>query len=129
MAEIGFPQDEIQVTETYNNYQLTYKKVLEALQTDDSIKAIYMANRSVAGCIKAVETAQKKGKIRIICHDMSEHTRSLLLDGTIDFSISQDLHRQGYLPLIYLREYLHKQKLPPAQDTAANISILCSQNL
>ena len=129
MSEIGFPRDQIQVIETYTNYQLTYKKVLSALQEDPAIKAIYMANRSVAGCTKAVETAQKKGEIRIICHDMSEHTKSLLLDGTIDFSISQDLHRQGYLPLIYLRDYLHKQKLPPTQDTAANISILCSQNL
>ena len=60
MAEIGFPQDQIQVIETYNNYQLTYKKVLEALQTDDTIKAIYMANRSVAAVPKQWKPHKKK---------------------------------------------------------------------
>ena len=37
--------------------------------------------------------------------------------------------QQGYLPLIYLRDYLHKDKIVAHQDTGNQISIICSQNL
>lgn len=129
MEEVGFSQDQIQVLETYNNYQITYRKVLDALEKDPEIAAIYMANRSVSGCTKAVEAAHKTGKIRIICHDISERTKVHLKNGEIDFSISQDIYQQGYLPLIYLRDYIHKSKVPEHESTQTNISIICSQNL
>lgn len=129
MEEIGFAKDQIQVIETFNNYQITYRKVLDVLQSGEDISAIYMANRSVAGCTKAVETAGKTGELRIICHDISEHTKTLLKKGEIDFSISQDIFQQGYLPLVYLRDFIHKEKLPEHASTSTNISIICSQNL
>ncbi len=88
-----------------------------------------MANQSVAGCTEAVHTAGKKEKLRIICHDVSESTKRLLADGSIDFTISQDIFRQGYLPLILLRELLQKNKLPDFDQANTNISIICSQNM
>ena len=88
-----------------------------------------MANRSVAACTRAVDDAGLKGKIHVVCHDISEHTQVLLRNGDIDFSISQDLFRQGYLPLIYLRDYLHKGKYSPDLENNPQISIICSQNL
>lgn len=129
MQEIGFTDGQIEVIETYNDYQITYKKILQSLQKSGDTAAIYMANRSVSACTKAVEEAGFKGKIRVICHDISERTRSLLQSGNIDFSISQDLFQQGYLPLLYLRDYLHKDKIITHQDTGKHISIICSQNL
>lgn len=129
MEEIGFSEGQIEVIETYNDYQITYKKILQAFEDNGDIAAVYMANRSVSACVKAVETAGCTGKTRVICHDISERTRSLLQNGEIDFSISQDLFQQGYLPLIYLRDYLHKDKIVAHQDTGNQISIICSQNL
>lgn len=129
MQEIGFADEQIEVIETYNDYQITFKKILQAFQENSEIAAVYMANRSVSACVKAVETVGCTKKTRVICHDISERTRSLLLSGEIDFSISQDLFQQGYLPLIYLRDYLHKDKIITHQDTGSQISIICSQNL
>lgn len=60
---------------------------------------------------------------------MSESTRRLLLNEQIDFTISQDIFRQGYLPLIYLRDYLQKGKIPTVKTVNTNINIICSQNV
>lgn len=129
IQEVGFKHSQITVIETYNDYQITYRKISAALQEHKDIQAVYMANRSVAACTKAVEAAGLKGKIRVVCHDISQHTQTLLKNGDIDFSISQDLFSQGYLPLIYLREYLHKDKYSPDLNNNPQISIVCSQNL
>ena len=129
MAEIGFPEDQINIIETFNDYQLTYKKITNSLNENPDIKAIYMANRSVSGCIKAVEDLGMLGQLRIICHDISSRTKAYLQNGIIDFSISQDLFQQGYQPLICLYEYLHSGNIPPHLKINNNISIICSQNL
>jgi len=129
MYELGFQKSQIEIIETYNDYQTTYRKVSEALKQITELCAIYMANQSVAGCTEAVNAAGKKGALRIICHDLSESTKRLLQNGSIDFTISQDIFSQGYLPLIYLRELLQKGKIPKFDQTDTNISIICSQNI
>lgn len=129
MHEINFPEDRIKVIETFNDYQLTYKKVSDALTANPDIRAVYMANRSVSGCVKAAYDLGMAGQLRIICHDMSDRTKTFLQNNIIDFSISQDLFQQGYQPLICLYEYLQHEKIPPYLKLNNNISIICSQNL
>lgn len=129
MEELGFGQDQIITIETFNDYQTTYRKITELLRDNPDIHGIYMANRSVAGCTQAVNALGKKDDLRIVCHDISESTKRLLQEGSIDFTISQDIFRQGYLPLILLREYLQKGKLPELTSTNTHISIICSQNM
>lgn len=129
IRELDFSEEQISVIETFNDYQLTYKKVTAALQENPAIQAIYMANRSVSGCIKAVEDLNRAGKLRIICHDMSDRTKTYLQSNIIDFSISQDLFQQGYQPLVCLHEFLHHGKIPPHLKLNNNISIICSQNI
>lgn len=128
-SEMGFSDSQIEVIESYNDYQITYRKVLEYLNAHPALHAIYMANRSVSGCTEAVKTAGRKGEVRIICHDLAQSTKLLLKDGSIDFTITQNIYRQGYLPLMFLREYLQKNKLPEATDNQPELSIICSQNL
>ena len=129
MYELGFKKSQIEIIEAYNDYQTTYRKVSESLEQIPQLCAIYMANRSVAGCTEAVSAAGKKGTLRIICHDVSESTKRLLQNGSIDFTISQDIFHQGYLPLIYLRDILQKEKILEFDQTDTNISIICSQNM
>ncbi len=129
IKELNFDASQIHIIETFNDYQITYRKVLEYLQSNPEVNAIYMANRSVAGCTEAVKAAEKKGKIRIICHDVAESTKLLLKDGSIDFTITQDIFQQGYQPLVFLREYLQKGKTPDPSGISTGISIICSQNM
>lgn len=127
--ELQFSDSQMDVIESYNDYQITYRKVLDYLGEHPGLHAIYMANRSVSGCTEAVKEAGKKGKIRVICHDLSQSTKLLLQDGSVDFTITQNLYRQGYLPLIFLREYLQKNRLPTEEESQTEISIICSQNM
>ncbi len=129
LQELNFSDSQMDVIESFNDYQITYRKVLDYLKEHPRLHAIYMANRSVSGCTEAVKAAGKKGEVRIICHDLARSTKMLLEDGSVDFTITQDIYRQGYLPLIFLREYLQKKKLPSKEESQPQISIICSQNL
>ena len=88
-----------------------------------------MANLNVSGCAEAVRAAGRKGEIRVICHDINESIRRLLLEGSVDFTIPQDFEQQGYLPLILLRDYLRRGIPPEAGRAGGGIGILCAENL
>lgn len=127
LDEIGFPKASRCVIETYNDYTLTYQKVSEALQADPALRGIYMANRSVTGCVEAIRDAGRQGELHVISHDLTDASRRLLQSGEIDLVIAQDLHRQGYRPLVVLQEYLQKHILP--QQELPPINIVCSENV
>lgn len=127
LDELGYDSKKIRVIETYNDYAVTYKKVMEALEENPDIEGIYMCNHSVSGCVEAVKTLNRKGKQRIICHDVTESTRRLLKQDEIDFTIAQDLYQQGNLPPILLWEYMNGRSM--SMIDAQHIDILCSQNI
>lgn len=129
LRTLGFPTEQIEVVETYNDYRVTYSKVTTALRNAPRLCAVYMANRSVTGCVDAIEAAGMTRRIRVIAHDMSERTKMMLRKGALDFTITQDLFRQGYQPLLLLSDLLQKQQQPATDQLSANISIICSQNM
>ncbi len=88
-----------------------------------------MANLSVAGCCAAIERAGKKGRVHVVCHDINEGIRQLIRSGAVDFTIPQDLERQGYTPLLLLRDHLRKKKLLEPGRFHGRIDILCAENL
>lgn len=129
MQELHFSPAQVKVIETNNDYHSTYRIVTKVLEENPDLSAIYMAGQSVLGCTQALETAEKTGKVQVVTHDMSDSTRMLLQCERIDFAISQDFSRQGYLPLKCLRELLHLRKRPEAALENAPITLYCSQNI
>lgn len=129
LAELGFPADQILVRETYNDYETTLRAVGEALEDFPDLRGVYMANLSVSGCCAAIARAGKTGRVHVVCHDVNESVRQLIRSGAVDFTIPQDLERQGYAPLLLLRDHLRKKKpLEPGQSQG-RIDILCAENL
>lgn len=128
-AEKGIERDRIVCIETFNDYSITLKKISDLLSLDD-YSGIYMANRSVSGCVRAIEDRGLAGKIHLVCHDISEKTVELLSNGLIDFSISQDIYEQGYLPLILLKNYIQKGSIPNEEEIIERqtMNIVCSEN-
>ena len=59
---------------------------------------IYMANLSVSGCAEAVRAQGRRGRVRVICHDINEGIRQLLLDGAVDYTIPQDFISRAARP-------------------------------
>ena len=129
IREAGFPMEDLVVAETFNDYETTFRVVTEAIDRYPRLRGIYMANLSVSGCAAAIEQAGKKGAIRLICHDLNESVRQLLLRGSIDFTIPQNLRQQGYGPLILLRDVLRRKAAPDAARFNRQIDIVCSDNL
>ena len=88
-----------------------------------------MANLNVSGCVEAIRAADRKGEIRVVCHDINEGIRRLLLDGGVDFTIPQDMVQQGALPLLLLRDLLRKGIQPDPARAQGRIDVLCAENI
>ena len=88
-----------------------------------------MANLNVSGCVEAIRAAGRKGEIRVVCHDINEGIRRLLLDGGVDFTIPQDMVQQGALPLLLLRDLLRKGIQPDPARAQGRIDVLCAENI
>jgi len=129
LGELGFPMEELIVRETYNDYETTVRAVSEVLSGQPDLRGVYMANLSVAGCCAAIERAGEKGRVHVVCHDINEGIRQLIRSGAVDFTIPQDLERQGYTPLLLLRDHLRKKKLLEPGRFHGRIDILCAENL
>lgn len=129
LLEYGFHEDRILIRETFNDYETTFRLVTDALAAYSGLRGIYMANHSVSACAAAIAAAGKKGSVHVICHDINDSVRQLLLDGSIDFTIPQNFVQQGYAPLVLLRDLLRKGTLANADRLNGQIDILCAENL
>ena len=129
MKKKGFASEQIEIEETYNDYRVTYNRVTAALTSENPPAAIYMANRSVTGCVDALKSAGMDGRVHVIAHDMSPRRKQMLLEGSLDLTITQDLFRQGSQPLLLLADLLQKGKQPESGIKSTGISIICAQNI
>lgn len=129
LAELGFPAEQLIVRETYNDYETTLRVVSESLEARPDLRGVYMANLSVSGCCAAIQRAGRTGRVHVVCHDINESVRKLIYSGAVDFTIPQDLERQGYAPLLLLRDLLRKKKPLEAGQLQGQINILCMENL
>lgn len=129
MEELGFPRERILIAETYNDYGTTVSVVGEAIAAHPGLQGVYMANLNVSGCAEAIRSAGKKGEIRVVCHDINEGIRQLLLSGGVDFTIPQDMVQQGALPLLLLRDLLRKGIRPDPARAQGRIDVLCAENI
>jgi len=129
LAELGFPAERVLIRETYNDYETTLRVVSETLAEEPGLRGVYMANFSVSGCCAAIQRAGRAGQVHVVCHDINETVRQLVRAGAVDFTIPQDLRRQGYAPLLLLRDLLRKKKPLGTERSQGQINILCAENL
>jgi hypothetical protein len=129
ILELGFSEDQIIIEETFNDYETSLSVVRNAIEQHPNLRGVYMANLSVSGCAEAIRITGKKGKIRVVCHDINESIRQMLLDGSVDFTIPQDMVQQGFAPLLLLRDYIRKGTLSDTTYSGGQIRILCAENL
>ena len=129
LLECGFSEERLIVRETFNDYETTFRVVTEALEAYPDLRGVYMANHSVSACAAAIDAAGKTGAVHVICHDINDTVRQLLLAGQVDFTIPQNFVQQGYAPLMLLRELARGKTMAEANRYADQIDILCMENL
>lgn len=124
----GFASNQIKTVNTYNDY-VSFQRIAGELTQNPRIQGIYLANDTVTGCVEALDSLGLAGRVHVICHDLTDHSRRYLLDHTVDFVIDQEIHMESYLALQLLREHLLAPDLPLSCDAFSSIPILCAENL
>ena len=128
MKAAGFPDRNLILIETYDDYTLTYKKVREALLADGDIAGIYMASHNLTGCMDAVRSTGKETSPIVIYTDMNERVYRYLKSGELAFCVTPNIYMMVYRTLIILKEYLIDHKVPPAREIFTDIQIVCKEN-
>ena len=127
--ESGIGQNRLHIVQSFNEYVLTGERVSEQLKCNDRIRAVYMATESVAACAEAVQLCHRKSSVMIVGNDLTAVTKRLLKADKIDFIIEQDLYRQGYQPIIQLKEILEDPAKPVKPVMLTEISVINAENM
>lgn len=77
--------------ETYADSSRTAKIIEAAFQSSKDIVGIYMMNHDIYDTMQAIEARGIPPKCVIVGHELTQHTRARLIDGTIDAVITQDV--------------------------------------
>ena len=125
----GIAAQRMSVIESYNEYTLTYEKILQALQRNPRLHAIYMANESVPACAEAIAQSRRQDKILVVGNDLSAATQSLLNQGVVDFIIEQNIYWQGYEPLMVLKQFFLSAQEDVESCLFTDISIISGENM
>lgn len=125
----GIGENRLIVVQSFNEYMLTCERVSEQLEGSDRIRAIYMANESVAACAEAVAHSGRKQDIMIVGNDLTAVTKRLLKEDRIDFVIEQDMYRQGYQPILLLKELLEQPAKPIKPVLLTEIGVINAENM
>ena len=125
----GIAAHRLHLTESFNEYVLTYDKVSDALTRLPNLRAIYMANESVPACAEAIKRSGRREKIMVVGNDLSAATRKLLRDGTVDFIIEQNMYWQGYQPVLLLKNQILSPQPPKSPFLFTDISVINAENM
>lgn len=77
--------------ETYADAARTEKIIAVALQNNPEIVGIYLMHHDIAETMHAIEAQGIPQEIVIVGHELTQHTRTRLVDGTMDAVITQDV--------------------------------------
>lgn len=127
--DVGISHDRLLLVESFNEYVLTYEKVTETLAKIPDLRAIYMANESVAACAEALIRSGKQDRIMVVGNDLTTVTRKLLQEGTVDFIIEQDVYEQGYRPVVLLKDLILSSDVHVSEYQFTNISVINAENM
>lgn len=103
------------------------EKLKKALDTDQTVKGIFVTNSQVNHLAKFLEQTGRVG-IRVIGHDLISENIEYLKKGTVDFLICQRPEDQGYNAVITLFDHIILKKTV-STDNYTPIDIITKENL
>lgn len=109
--------------------QTAYEIVRDALASGEALAGIYVAANGQAGACDAIREAGLQGKVRLICHDLTEENRDNIRSGVIDFLVDQDAQTQAVRPLEVLLDYILEDKRPAEEYMLTRIDIRNKYNI
>ncbi len=87
-----------------------------------------MTGGGIEGVGHALELLNLNTKVKVICHDLTPDSITLLNSGCVDFVIGQNPEQQGYQLVKTLFEYLVKKNIP-TDNVEIPITIITQDSL
>lgn len=112
MYEISEDKTQVRVEECLERYDLTLEAVMNAARQMPKLRAIYMANESVRGCIDACSKLKRLEQLYIVCHDVTPYSKKHLLEGNINVIIDQDFSAQAITALETIMRKINNDEMP-----------------
>lgn len=88
--------------EIQNKQEEAYRRTCELVTGNDEIVAIYSVGSGISGIGKALQDCNKQDEIICIGHDLTDYSRELLLSGTVNALINQDVDLEAQNALQFL---------------------------
>jgi LacI family transcriptional regulator len=114
--------------EGHDDRDLTCQITLACLAAHGNVKAVYVAGAGTRGVTEALTKAGLAGKVVVVAHELTGHTRAGLEDGTIDAVIAQDVGHLARSALRVLRARTDRRPIDEGQEQI-RITILLRENL
>ena len=89
------------------------ERIANTLTTDPTINGILtLGPTGAAPALAALQASGAAGRVRLGTFDLSPEVLRAVADGQMEFAIDQQQYLQGYLPIIFMNEYLKTRALP-----------------
>jgi len=96
----------VDILETLQVPDTTYRKTLELLDRRPNLKGIYVDEASTPhAAMRALKERNLIGKIRVVAHDVTESSMPFIRSGEL-VTLSQNPYAQGYDPVVLIYNYL-----------------------
>jgi simple sugar transport system substrate-binding protein len=120
----------------------TRERIANALAADPAVDAVFVLGVPAAPpALQAVAASSRKATIQVATFDLSTEILDAVAAGDMAFAIDQQQVLQGYLPIIFLKQYLETGAMPGGgaiirtgpgfvtRDDAARVRSLTQQGL
>jgi LacI family transcriptional regulator len=85
----------VEVRDTRDDIKKTRRETLKVLQARNDIVGIYNIAAGNRGIAEALTETGQAGKVVFVAHELTEHSRKLLLAGVLDVAIDQSPRREA----------------------------------
>jgi LacI family transcriptional regulator len=114
--------------EGHDDRDLTSQIMQACLAVNDDIVAVYVAGSGTRGVSRALRSAGLDGKAVVVVHELTDHAREGLANGSIDAVISQDVGHLARSALRVLKAKADRLAIDEGQEQI-RITILLRENL
>lgn len=119
----------VEEIETKEIALITFQKVIDVVNRYDDLSGMVITCGQVNELGKAVRMLNKSKKIKIISYDLYPEIKKLVEDGTINFTICQNLVSQGFRSLKTMFEIVFNNTYPNNQVMNSEIDIRIRENI
>lgn len=114
--------------EGHDDRDLTSHITRACLAAQGEVAAVYVAGAGTRGVTEALRDAGLTDRVVVVAHELTEHTRAGLKDGSIDAVIAQDVGHLARSALRVLRAKADRRPIDAGQEQI-RITVLLRENL